>query len=112
MLHEGGIVRTGTQCSDREVARQIGRDLGHFPCFVVCTGRSTGDLHPRTRPRRNRDAGLWIGDIGRDAIDHMLQRVAALHMEKAPPVAVGIDINQRFLFQLRRMRLSPLGGTE
>ena len=71
-------------------------------------------LVDRARLRRFQTLTLRfrIGDVARDVVHEVLERVRASAVEKAAAVAVGVDVDDRFLLQLGGVRLDPLGRSE
>ena len=109
VLQERRIIGTRAQRADRQVARRIERDSAALAGLLVGAGQGGRGLHPRAQPRRHRHIRLRIGHVRRHGVDQMLQRMTPFGSQKAAAVAVGIDVNETFLFQLGFVRLRPFG---
>src|SRR5205814_3226324 len=53
-----------------------------------------------------------VGDIARDLVEELLERMRPTGCQPPLAVAVAVDVRDRFLCQLRLVLLGPLGGSE
>ena len=112
VLQEAGIIRPGPQGVDGDILVGIQRDLAQRLGALVGARFRRCDRQARPLALLDRDAGLRVGDIGGDRIDEVLQAVAAANAQKAPPIAVGVDIGHALGLQLSGVGLGPFGGAQ
>ena len=85
------------------------------------SGRAPRFVSRRRRPRHNRlrlhalpHTALRLGilDVPGHCVDQRLERVGAAGVEEAAAIAVGVDVDDGLLAQLRFVMLDPLGRSE
>src|SRR5262249_22463503 len=103
VLEEWRVVRSRSERANAPV----GARADFFLVLRLCTIDRT-----RLMTLPHADVRLRIRDVARDVVDEVLERMRALRFEEAASVAVGVDVRDGVLLQLRRVRFGPFGRAE
>ncbi len=112
VVKKGRKVGARSQRLDREILVRIGGDFGLGLDVLPGFGLERIDAHFRAQPLSNRNAGLGVDYIGGHFVDQMLEVVTAADTQKAAPIAIGVDIEDRLALQFAGVRLHPFGRAQ
>ena len=113
MLQESGIVRARAQGADRQIPRGIGGDLGGVARVLVGARRGASHLHPGALRAPSSDTPV-SGSVtsAPTRLTRCCREWLPCANEKAAAVAVGVDVDDPLLLELRGVGLDPFGGAE